>query len=263
MNTNKNKNRKVVIKYHELGAIIAVFLIILFLLFPEKRLLGEFGDGADLLMHYRVVKQRVFLHPEGSRERNKVFLEVRKLLEKIVMQEGDEKTLETLYEEALQMASPDIALEISEKLVNKKTGNQKIYWLKEAYKQSLATSNYLKAERHLTNLLEVDRENRAFWLSKLVEVALPKGEYEKISQIYIKAMQESEKKGDRREFFLKALKILQAGNLIRNAMSLAEKYEDEFIHDNEVIKYLLKLYLAGNDQQKARRLALKKSSIDT
>ena len=61
----------------------------------------------------------------------------------------------------------------------------------------------------------------------------------------------------RREYWFKAIAVLQGGGDLKSAVRLGYRYENYFILDKRASTMLLKLYISANDLKRANALSQK------
>lgn len=126
-------------------------------------------------------------------------------------------------------------------------------WFEQKYFLLANQYRYDKAESYLIS----HAQHSQFWTDKLLRFYLDHKKYKKASAMYMNAFHKASSLSEQRELWLKAINTLRAGNLNRNALQLAYKYENYFLRDEKARVELLKLYMALNDLQKAHSLSKK------
>jgi len=84
------------------------------------------------------------------------------------------------------------------------------------------------------------------------ESALAAGDYRKSAQLYFDAMASEPDQLQRRRLYLKGVRTLQAGNLVDEALTAADRYMGSIQVDREILIYLTRLALAANRPAKAQ-----------
>ncbi|WP_345991075.1 hypothetical protein [Sulfurimonas sp. HSL-1716] len=126
-------------------------------------------------------------------------------------------------------------------------------WILAEYNYYMKKNNLKDAEE----FLKVQAQRSSLWGEKLAEFYLATENYKEASQTYMQLYKNSHASSAKKSYFLQALKSLQAGNFMKDAVSLGHRYENRYLGDAEVRVFLLKLYLAANDLQKANDLSKK------
>ena len=135
----------------------------------------------------------------------------------------------------------------------KRDGNQSEKWLKTAYGFSLEAGKYDDALSLLDTLISLDERYR----QERIRVLLLKKDYKAASNMYLFFYRQSDSSKVRETYFIKALSTLQEGNLLDDAVVLAKKYEERFLHNHNISNKMIKLYLAAGRLDEAKRLSLK------
>lgn len=130
-------------------------------------------------------------------------------------------------------------------------------WSLNEYYYLIKKHEYAAAEV----LLKENSKNSSMWGEQLAEFYLARKNYTGASNIYMQLFNKSKESSDKQLYFIKALKALQAGNYLKEASALGYQYESSFFNVPAIRIFLLKLYLATGDLQKAHHLS-KKILID-
>lgn len=109
------------------------------------------------------------------------------------------------------------------------------------------------ATRFYQELARVDRAHAAFWNRKLADMALAGGNYREAARSLFDEQARATTLAEQRSLFLKALQILQSGNLLDEALAEAERRDGPLLDDPEVLRYLTRLALAANRPDLASR----------
>ncbi|MSN24820.1 MAG: hypothetical protein GJV46_03020 [Geobacter sp.] len=80
----------------------------------------------------------------------------------------------------------------------------------------------------------------------MASAALARRDYRGAASIYFAAMQSNRETGQRRRYFLSAVKTLQSGNLVAEALDAGEKYINGLAEDRETMLFMARLALAAN-----------------
>ena len=204
------------------------------------------------------------------------------LLSHISKQEiTDAKSNETLYNTALSLHDKKSALRFNLGILNSANLDDRIHWLKNAHYLAESLDEGQTDIMILKALIKKDREKKSLWLSALLS-KLPKdydlktlaqelslGEKHVASlylaqqkpqeavDIYLHLLQKSDEKKEQSSLLKKIIKILQANGQVVKAAQIAQHYENNFLEEIAMRKYLLKLYLAAGKTKWARALSLK------
>lgn len=106
-------------------------------------------------------------------------------------------------------------------------------------------------------LLSEHANDSAEWKNKLADFYLQSQQYVQASDAYLDLFETTEDCLQKREYFFKAIRTLQSGNLLEKAAITAKKYESQYIQDAEARKFLLKIYLATGHLDDAASLSKK------
>ena len=96
------------------------------------------------------------------------------------------------------------------------------------------------------------------WQARTAEIALGVGEYRAAAAANFAAQATATSRDEQRRYFIAGLKALQAGNLLDDAMTEAQRRVGPLIDDTETLRFLTRLAMACNRpdlaDQYARRL---------
>ena len=165
---------------------------------------------------------------------------------------NDTKMLRDAYYLALSMKKSDDAFSYLEKLEKLDTKQLK-KWEDAHYFLLTQTYSYKKLEEYLLQRAQHSR----YWQERLIQFYLAHKKYKKASAYYMQLFYKTKKYAKREELWLKAIKTLQAGDLLDDAVQLGSKYEDYFIHSKKARMSLLKLYISANKLKQANALSQK------
>ncbi len=126
-------------------------------------------------------------------------------------------------------------------------------WLMAEYNLIMADKNYSQAKIFLTK----HSKNSVYWKEELAKFYVYRKSYKKASLLYMEIFHSSKGYSKQKKYFQKALESLQYGNHLSEAVRLASKYEHRFLKDRNIRIFLLKLYLAAGDLEKAGDLSKK------
>ncbi len=113
-------------------------------------------------------------------------------------------------------------------------------WKRDEYYTLIMQKQYERAEV----LLLVYSETSLEWKIRLAEFYLMRAKYKKASKIYIDLFNASSDYIEKKNYFFKAARALQGGNLLKETAALARSYESYYAKDREVRNFLLKIYMA-------------------
>jgi len=162
------------------------------------------------------------------------------------------KLLKSAYYLASDLKKYYKSMEYLERLSMLDTAHQG-KWLEQRYFIIANTYKYSKAESYII----AHAQHSKFWADKLHRFYLEHKKYKKVSELYMNAFQKASSLSAQRELWLKAINTLRAGNLNKDALRLAYKYENYFLRDKRARIELLKLYIALNDLHRANSLSKK------
>lgn len=238
---------------------------------------------------YLILKTKYFSNQFSKEDKEKIRQEMKEILRSSYKKSSDLNLLEKIFKESLSMAFPDLALEVSLKINSIKP--EDLYWLKESYKQSLATENYSITLNILRKLIIKDEKNKIFWLQKFYDISLMLKDYDEvlwslnyfkvldkknenfynkkildlylIKKDYLKALNycllllEKEKNlNNKKEYFKRALEIAMYIKKYDIVKETIRKNYKNFLQDKEMIKFILKSALATGDPKFAHEIAL-------
>jgi len=174
------------------------------------------------------------------------------LLQKILKKEPSIKNITSAYYLALNLKRYDQALHYLDMLLQREGQNtqkwkEAKYFILYRYRSPVAAQEFLYKEA----------QNSAYWKEKLALFLLSQKEYKSSAKVYMELFKESTSYNKRLHYWLQALKVLQAGNYLTEATKLGYQYERIFFKTQKARIFLLRLYLAANDLQKANQLAQK------
>jgi len=165
---------------------------------------------------------------------------------------NDIKLLTDAYYISSDLKKYDKSMEYLDRLSILDTTHQE-KWLEQRYFLIVTTYKYNKAESYII----AHAQHSKFWANKLHRFYLDHKKYKKASGLYMNAFHKASPLSAQRELWLKAINTLRAGNLNRDALRLAYKYENYFLRDKKARIELLKLYIALNDLNRANSLSKK------
>lgn len=84
------------------------------------------------------------------------------------------------------------------------------------------------------------------WYERIAQMDLAAGHYEAAANIYFAALPYTVDRAQRRQYYLTGLRILQSGNLLREAVASGQAYLGPLEDDRDSLLYLIRLALASN-----------------
>ncbi|MGB0908784.1 MAG: tetratricopeptide repeat protein [Nitrospirales bacterium] len=175
-------------------------------------------DNADVWLRAQLLKVRIleiqtFAFAEGSQKRrhgmNLIGSQIELILDHIPAPEPD--VLVRLAQSALQVGHGHVAQSIYEQLGRGTT------------------------------------PHTATWYAKAAELALGQRDYQSAASFYFSAQQQESSQSKQREYYLAALKTLQSGNLLQEAVQQAELHLGDLRNDEATLFFLVSLgRAAGN-----------------
>jgi len=186
-----------------------------------------------------------------------VFLKDTKNSYKIIKQilssdTSDVKLLEDAYYLSRKLNKFNDSIEFLDRLL--KTDKENITQWNEA-KYYLITNYY--SPNKAKKILKLYAENSLFWRKKLVAFYVYNKEYILASKSSMKLFQQVKSKEEKITLWKNAINYLNYGKHIAMAINLGYKYENYFYKNKSVRMYLLKLYIAAGDLNKATNLSKK------
>jgi predicted Zn-dependent protease len=175
------------------------------------------ADG--LWLRWRVNEKEYLSIPPGSLERQRALRTLRRELRQLAGQQWPEAMQAELARKALAYGERELALRIYDRL-SERQGVLGAHWYVQAGQQALGDSEYGAA-----------------------------------AEFYLVARRRAITLAEKREHFLSAMRAMQAGNLGREALSMAEKELNELREDRETLLYLIGLARASNRMDLADKYA--------
>lgn len=105
--------------------------------------------------------------------------------------------------------------------------------------------------------LQKKAKQSMYWEQRLIDFYLYHKKYKKASSVYMQLFKQNSNFLQKRKLWIHAINTLRAGNYTKKAIKLAYTYENYFFKDKKSRIYLLKLYIALGDLQKAKNLSKK------
>jgi len=203
------------------------------------------------LLSYQLAKSDYFYLSKHHKtaEKQLKYKELQRIYKTIVDEKlYKEENIEALYKEGRFLNDNASSYLLIEKLLQKNPNNKDL--LNDAYYllQKLDGGTALDA-------LKREAKTSPYWQSKLVDFYIQNKQYKKASDVYITIFKKKKEYATKKKFFLKAVKILQSANRIKEAATLTQKYENYFFKDSKMRIEMLKVYIASGELQKANRLS--------
>jgi hypothetical protein len=111
------------------------------------------------------------------------------------------------------------------------------------------------AVRLYRRLAEADPGRAGDWTDRAAQTSLAGGEYRATAETYVAAAARARTPEERRGYLMKALKTLQSGNLLADALQLADAHFADLAGDDAALVYLVRLARAANDHARAQAYA--------
>jgi len=126
-------------------------------------------------------------------------------------------------------------------------------WLVAAWTLYSQEGNYNKAIEILERLVKIDPS----YQNILAETKHAAGQFVESSNLYMIFFKNSNSYERKKEYLLKAILALSSGKLNSKAVTLAKKYEVNYLNDDKMMQKLIKVYLSMGELEEARMLSLK------
>jgi Tfp pilus assembly protein PilF len=104
-------------------------------------------------------------------------------------------------------------------------------------------------------IMDSDRELPPAWFTQTADESLGAGDYQLAASILFAAQARATTRAGQREFFLRGVKTLQSGNLVKEALAAADAHAGDLLDDEAVLIYLAQLARSANDLPRAERYA--------
>ncbi|MBU1659401.1 hypothetical protein KKG72_10170 [bacterium] len=200
-----------------------------------------------------------FYHPEDVEKwyKEAIFLgDLRNqylLLKKRILQDADNvELLEEAYHLSKRMHQEEDTLLFLHTL-ELKDFNKRDEWRMAEYYWMIDKKSFEEAEL----LLKKYASDSLLWGERLAMFYSARGAFPEASNAYMSLYNHTTRYSNKINYLLKAINALQAGNHVSEAVGLGHKYEDLYLNDKAVRIYLLKLYIASGELQKASNLSKK------
>lgn len=112
--------------------------------------------------------------------------------------------------------------------------------------QAMALGDTKLGRRLYVRLLKDNPYHSLGWYERIARLDLAEGNYREAANIYFRALPYTLDMEQRRQYLLTGLKILQSGNLLREAVAAGEAHLGPLGNDSQTLLYLIRLALASN-----------------
>lgn len=126
-------------------------------------------------------------------------------------------------------------------------------WLIAAYTLYSEEGDSEKALEIVTSLVKIDPS----YYDELARVQQVSGKFRESSQTFMLFYKMSDDSKVKKNYLIKAIQVLKDGKLNSDAVALAQKYEDHYLHDSAMIQKLIKFYLSMGELEAAKKLSIK------
>ncbi|MGH8616905.1 MAG: tetratricopeptide repeat protein, partial [Burkholderiales bacterium] len=104
-------------------------------------------------------------------------------------------------------------------------------------------------------IIDTDGDLPLSWFTETANEAIGVGDFRLAAAVLFAAQARAPARGQQRLFFLRAVKTLQSGDLVQEALSAADAHVGDLINDETVLLYLTELARSANDLPRAERYA--------
>ena len=126
-------------------------------------------------------------------------------------------------------------------------------WKTDEYYMYISFEAYEQAEK----LLRKYSDNSIEWKERLATFYLMTKKYKKSSEVYSELFNLELDYEERKNYFYKSIQALQSGNLLKETAKKVHKYENIYLQDRDVRKFMLKVYIATGNLNDAANLSKK------
>jgi len=126
-------------------------------------------------------------------------------------------------------------------------------WLNAAYAMYIEDGNNEKALEIIKKLSNINPK----YQDELARMQQLSGNLRESADIYILLSSYNDEAKKKKYYLSKAIEIMVGGSLNSDAVALMQKYEDDYIDDDEFMQYFISLYLSMNELESARKLSIK------
>lgn len=124
-------------------------------------------------------------------------------------------------------------------------------WIDDEYYTYMNFREYTKAEK----LLQKYAKDSSVWKNRLAEFYLMRKKFRKAASLYDELFASSSEYRVKRKYFYKAVKALQSGNLLEEAVAKVHARENYYLTDRDARSFILKLYIAAGRLDYAESLS--------
>ncbi len=245
----------------------------------------EYIRNKAILLTFNAELIRYF-QTKDEKERKKLYPELQKLFAIIYAKKLYDDDVKQWYANATFVQHDPARYFFIKQLVQQEPTNVDL--LKNAYFLALKVGNEEEAKKYLHALLLYDTKNPQQWAlqkyyalirahkyneaqlvlkqnagkslkikKELASFYLMNSFYKQASQTYLEIAKEVKTQKERDFYIKKAIRALQAGNLLKEASLLARKYEMHYINNRSMRNFILKIYLAAGKLDWADKYAKK------
>lgn len=166
-------------------------------------------------LEYRILRTETYAQPADSSARRAGLAQMRAMLRRFAASPGAAGDLDFLAREALALNDPRTAAAFYVRLARSKKMDPTL-------------------------------------LARAARIVLGIGEYRHSAELYFMAQAASASPDGRRAYFIAGLRSLQAGNLLKEALTAADRHLDGLADDRTTLLFLTRLSLAAGQPQRAQ-----------
>ena len=237
------------------------------------------------LLDYNIVKNSYYTADSDYKKSLKK--EWKKILHNIIRHKAfDAEIIETLYQDALYLKDYDTVLTLTDLMIA--NGTDTLEKVQNAYYITINLKQYDRAQKYL-DILKKRSKKSVKWLEAqyylyryrsehkkaksllldlakqsykfkelLAQLYLQEKKYTKASTVYLELMNAFTSKTLQKEYLLKAISTLQAGNRQKDLVRLVKRYENRYLNDVQMTRKFMKIYLSADALSAASKLAKKR-----
>ncbi len=128
-----------------------------------------------------------------------------------------------------------------------------IQWALFRYEYYMQQHRYKDAQE----ILKKYAHDSSVTKERLATFYLTMGDYKKASETYLNLFYNTKDDKTKRHYLKESIRILQSGNLLQDAASLAHNFESQYIRNKAMRKFFLRIYLAAGRLDYASALSKK------
>ena len=166
--------------------------------------------------------------------------------------QNDNDALEKCVELANEKQYKDKKLRCLDRLISVDNNLSK-EWLVSAYTMYSGYGDSKRALSVVKKLAQIDGN----YTKELARLQWASGDYKASSDSYMKLYNSSRDPNTKKEYLLKAIQVLQVGDLNKDVVAILDRYQDTYIDDDEMMMKFMKVYLSIEELKRARELSLK------